>query len=68
MRLEGRQRAELMSLRKSPGLWSRVEPHNCDDDLAFYLRHGLVRHLGEGKGYEITHAGRRALGQDGGAE
>lgn len=61
IKLTGRMRSELRTLAQLPGRWSRVEPHNCDPDLAFYLSNGLVRHLGAGKGYVITEAGREAL-------
>lgn len=61
IKLPGRMRSELKTLAQLPGRWSRVEPHNCDPDLAFYLSNGLVRHLGTGKGYVITDAGREAL-------
>lgn len=61
MTLSGRQKSELTAIQRSPGLWSGVEPYQCDADLDFYLRHGLVRHMGAGKGYEITEIGSRAL-------
>lgn len=61
MRLTGRQESELRALSRKPGLWSGVQPYASDSDLDFYLRTGLVRHIGTGKGYEITDAGRSAL-------
>lgn len=64
VKLNGRHKSELRSLlglRVGQGLWHGVEPHDCDEDLAFYLRHGLVMHLGKGMGYVLTTAGRAAL-------
>jgi hypothetical protein len=64
VKLTGRQKSELKALseiRPGQGLWSGVEPHNCDEDLAFYLHNGLVMHLGKGMGYRLTNAGQAAL-------
>ncbi|CAH1649954.1 hypothetical protein BOSEA31B_10431 [Hyphomicrobiales bacterium] len=60
-RLTARQRGELYSLIQRPGLWTGCGPGRRDADLEFYLAKGLVRWLGEDKGYEITPAGRRAV-------
>lgn len=61
VKLTGRQKSELTTLSRKPGIWAGVEPSKADDDLAFYLINGLVRYVGAGKGYEITPAGRAAL-------
>jgi hypothetical protein len=65
IKLTGNQRSELYSLGFQPGLWRGVEPFNSDEDLHFYLRHGLAVHLGAGLGYAITDAGRRSLSSEG---
>jgi len=59
--LTGRQRSELLSLYRSRGLWCRVPPNRADSDLYYYLQNGLVRWLGDERGYEITERGVSAL-------
>lgn len=69
VKLNGRQKSELTALSKigpHERMWHGVEPHNCDDDLAFYLKNGLVMHLGKGMGYRLTTAGREALEREDG--
>lgn len=64
VKLNGRHISELTALSKigpHECMWSGVEPHNCDEDLAFYLQNGLVMHLGKGIGYRLTTDGRAAL-------
>lgn len=64
VKLNSIQKGQLRNLLKigpNESLWSKVEPHKCDSDLAYFLDNGLVTHLGFGKGYRITNAGRAAL-------
>ncbi|NIH74468.1 hypothetical protein FHV99_001675 [Ochrobactrum sp. P20RRXII] len=62
MKLTAMQVSELkMCANSSTPLWPLLPPFHdqIDSDLKFYLRHNLVKWVGNG--YVITPAGRQAL-------